>query len=125
MANELAISANPMRMAQFSYNLVASVISGIIPLSIRLTKNRNDVDAGREMLAMLNNKLYQARDAYYASITLGMVQVGVHFLPLIFYNCHSIMFPLLSRGAMASRSCWDTPTPGLCCFASSARRPLS
>ena len=74
MANELAISANPMRFAQFWYNLVASVISGIIPLSIRLGKNPNDKDAGRAMLSMLNNKLYQARDADYASITLGMVQ---------------------------------------------------
>lgn len=74
LANELAISANPLRVAQFSYNLVASVISGIIPLSIRLSKNPNDKDAAREMLAMFNNKLYQARDAYYASITLGMVQ---------------------------------------------------
>jgi hypothetical protein len=75
MANDLAISANPMRLAQFSYNLIASVVSGIIPLSIRLGQNRKDVSAGREMLAMLTNKMYQARDAYYASITLGMVQV--------------------------------------------------
>ena len=74
MANELAISANPLRMAQFSYNLVASVIAGIIPLSIRLGKNPGDTLASREMLAMLNNKIYQAREAYYASITLGMVQ---------------------------------------------------
>lgn len=74
MANELAISANPMRLAQFWYNFFASVITGIIPLSIRLGKNSRDVDAAREMVAMLNNKLYQARDAYYASITLGMVQ---------------------------------------------------
>jgi hypothetical protein len=29
------------------------------------------------MVAMLNNKMYQTRDAYYASITLGMVQVSV------------------------------------------------
>lgn len=75
MANELAISANPMRIAQFSYNLVASIISGIIPLSIRLAQHPNDKNAAREMLAMLNNKLYQARDSYYAAITLGMVQV--------------------------------------------------
>ena len=73
MANELAISANPLRLAQFSYNLIASVISGIIPLSIRMGKNPKDVGAAREMLVMLNNKLYQARDAYYASITIGMV----------------------------------------------------
>jgi hypothetical protein len=74
LANELAISANPLRLAQFSYNLIASVITGIIPLSIRLGKNPNDMDAAREMIAMLNNKMYQARDSYYASITLGMVQ---------------------------------------------------
>jgi len=74
LANEMAISANPLRMAQFSYNLVASIVTGIIPLSIRLTKNPRDVDAGRQMLAMFNDKLYKARDAYYAAITLGMVQ---------------------------------------------------
>jgi hypothetical protein len=39
-----------------------------------MSKNKKDVEAGREMLAMLNNKMYQAREAYYASITLGMVQ---------------------------------------------------
>ena len=76
MGNQLAISGNPvLRTAQFSYNLIASVISGLIPLSIRLGKNPGDTQAGREMLAMLNNKMYQAREAYYASITLGMVQV--------------------------------------------------
>ena len=62
-ANELAISANPFRLAQFSYNLVACVVNGIIPLSIRLAKNPKDMDAAREMLAIINNKLYQARDA--------------------------------------------------------------
>jgi hypothetical protein len=77
MANELAISSNPLRLAQFSYNLIASVISGIIPLSIRMGKNPKDVGAFREMRVMLTNKMYQARDAYYASITLGMVQVSV------------------------------------------------
>jgi hypothetical protein len=70
----MAISANPLRMAQFSYNLVASIVTSIIPLSIRLTKNPRDMDASRQMLAMFTNKMYQARDAYYASITLGMVQ---------------------------------------------------
>ena len=74
MANELAISMNPMRLAQFSWNLLASTIAGIIPLSIRATRNPNDKEASREILAMLNNKLYQARDSYYAAITLGMVQ---------------------------------------------------
>jgi hypothetical protein len=53
---------------------VASVITSIIPLSIHLGKNPKDVDASRQMLAMFNNKLYQARDAYYTSVTLGMVQ---------------------------------------------------
>ena len=78
MANELAISANPMRLAQFGYNLLASAVAGVIPLSIRMAKNPSDVSARREMLAMFTNKLYQARDAYYASITLGMVQVRCH-----------------------------------------------
>jgi hypothetical protein len=62
-----------MRLAQFSYSLMASMISGLIPLAARLRKNPGDMEAGREMLAMFNNKLYQARDAYYASVTLGMV----------------------------------------------------
>ena len=53
------------------------MISGIIPLSIRMGKNPKDVGAFREMRVMLTNKMYQARDAYYASITLGMVQVSV------------------------------------------------
>jgi hypothetical protein len=73
LANQLAISANPMRMAQFSYSLVASMISGIIPLAIRARQDSGDTQAKREMLAMFSNKMYQARDAYYASITLGMV----------------------------------------------------
>jgi hypothetical protein len=75
LANNITISANPLRLAQFPYNLVASVISCIIPLWIRPRDNNpNDKDAAREMLAMFNNKLYQARDVYYSSITLGMVQ---------------------------------------------------
>jgi hypothetical protein len=74
LANELAISANPLRIAQFSYNLVASVVSASIPLSIRLTKDGRDKEAGREMLALLYDKMYQAKEVYHASITLGMVQ---------------------------------------------------
>jgi len=74
LANEIAISTSPIRIAQFPYNLITLVISGIIPLSIRLGRNSNDKDTAQEMLAMLNNKFYQARDVYYSSITLGMVQ---------------------------------------------------
>lgn len=51
------------------------MVSGVIPLAIRMRNSPQDASARREMLAMLNNKLYQAREAYYASITLGMVQV--------------------------------------------------
>lgn len=68
------MGVNPLRLTQFSYNLVASVVSAIIPLSIRLGKNSGDVDAARQMLAVLYDKLYQAREVYHASITLGMVQ---------------------------------------------------
>jgi hypothetical protein len=54
---------------------VASVVSSVIPLAIRATQSKNkDTEAVREIVAMLNNRLYQARDAYYSAITLGMVQ---------------------------------------------------
>lgn len=102
MANDLAISANPMRMAQWSYNLVASVISGVIPLSIRAAKNK-DSSAMREMMAMFSNKLYQARDAYYASITLGMVQVIVCLVhPFIHLHVLKFTFLIGNRAATAS-----------------------
>lgn len=74
LASQLGISANPLRVAQFSYNLVASIVSSIIPLAVRATRNSGDTEAVREILAMLNNRLYQARDAYYSSVTLGMTQ---------------------------------------------------
>ena len=74
MANELAISANPMRMAQFSYDLITSVIMEIIPLAVKAGKDSRNKEVIREILAVLNNKLYQARDAYYNAITLGMIQ---------------------------------------------------
>lgn len=76
MANELAISANPLRMAQFSYDLVSSIVADIIPLAIRATHDSRDREAVREILAVFNNKIYQARDAYYGAITLGMMQAG-------------------------------------------------
>ena len=96
MANEIAISANPLRMAQFSYNLVTSIVADIIPLAIRATKDSRDKEAIREILAVFNNKLYQARDAYYGAITLGMIQVLIFtcvytdkkytFVPIIMIN---------------------------------------
>ena len=84
MANELAISANPMRLAQFSYNLIASTISDILPLAVKAGKDSRNREVVREILAVLNNKLYQARDAYYGSVTLGMIQV----LTLSFFKLH-------------------------------------
>ena len=77
IATQLGISANPMRLAQFSYNLVSSIVASVIPLAIRATQNPLDTEASREILAMLNNRVYQARDAYYSSITLGMIQVCI------------------------------------------------
>jgi hypothetical protein len=75
LATQLGVSANPLRLAQFSYNLVSSIVSSVIPLAIRATQSKNkDTEAVREIVAMLNNRLYQARDAYYSAITLGMVQ---------------------------------------------------
>lgn len=76
LATDLGISANPLRLAQFSYNLVSSIVSSVIPLAIRATRNPDDKEAVREILAMLNNRLYQARNAYYSSVTLGMIQVS-------------------------------------------------
>lgn len=76
MANEIAISANPLRMAQFFYDLVMSTVADIIPLAVRATQDSRDREAVREILAVFNNKLYQARDAYYGAITLGMMQVS-------------------------------------------------
>lgn len=80
MANEMAISANPMRMAQFSYDLITSIVSDIIPLAIRASKESRDKEVVREILAVFNNKLYQAREAYYGAITLGMMQARPFFL---------------------------------------------
>ena len=61
-------------MAQFSYNLVTSIVAEIIPLAIRAGKDSRDKEAIREILAVFNNKLYQARDAYYGAVTVGMIQ---------------------------------------------------
>ena len=62
MANELAISANPMRMAQFSYDLVASVVSEIIPLAIRAGKDSRHVPGvSRWCLFITRKKFYVHR----------------------------------------------------------------
>ena len=89
MANELAISANPMRMAQFSYNLIATTISDILPLAVKAGKDSRNKEVIRQILAVLNNKIYQARDAYYGSITLGMIQVLTLSLSCLLSRKHS------------------------------------
>lgn len=82
IANDVAISMNPLRIAQFSYKLVTASITDIIPLAVRATRNSKDIEAVREILYIFNNQLYESRDAYYSSITLGMLQ-GCNGLSLI------------------------------------------
>jgi hypothetical protein len=78
-SSSLMVSSNPVRMAQFSYQLVTGCISDIIPLSIRIQRNNRDTDAVRELVTLFMNRLYQARDAYYQSVTIGVLQVSIHY----------------------------------------------
>jgi hypothetical protein len=68
------VAANPVRIAQFSYQLIVGCVADIIPLSIRLQRNSNDQDAARQLVALFMNRLFQARDSYYESVTQGMLQ---------------------------------------------------
>jgi hypothetical protein len=77
-SSSLMVSSNPVRMAQFSYQLVTGCVSDIIPLSIRIQRNNRDTDAVRELVTLFMNRLHQARDAYYQSVTIGVLQVMSH-----------------------------------------------
>lgn len=82
-ASAVTISTNPLRVAQFSYRLVTGVIVDLIPLFIRVQQSDGrDIDATREILFILNNHFYNAREGYYSSVTLGMLQ-GCNALSLI------------------------------------------
>ena len=72
--SRVSITPNPLRLAQFSYKLVTGAITDLIPLFIRVDRNPKDTAAAREILALLTNRIYDTRDAYYASVTLGMLQ---------------------------------------------------
>jgi uncharacterized protein YqgC (DUF456 family) len=70
----LILSSNPVKMAQFSYGLVVGCIADIIPLSVRISQNSNDRDAVRSLVSLFMNRLFQARDGYYQSVTQGILQ---------------------------------------------------
>ena len=63
-------------MAQFSYQLVTGCIADIIPLYVRIQRNTRDADAARALVALFMNSLFQARDAHYQSVTIGVLQVS-------------------------------------------------
>jgi hypothetical protein len=67
------MAMNGLRVAQFSYNLITSCITRLIPLIIRVDRI-NDMQAAREILQILNNQLYDARGAYYNAITKSSLQ---------------------------------------------------
>jgi hypothetical protein len=64
---------NPLRMAQFSYNLITSCITRLIPLMIKIDQN-HDMRAAREILQILTGQLYDNRNGYYNAITKGTLQ---------------------------------------------------
>jgi hypothetical protein len=70
----IIITTNPVKMAQFSYQLVAGTVSDLIPLFLRLDRNSNNQDAERSMVTLFVNRLFQSRDAYYESVTQGVLQ---------------------------------------------------
>jgi hypothetical protein len=70
----LLVSSNPVKMAQFSYQLVSGVVADLIPLSLRIDRNPRDIDAARSIVALFMNRLFQVRDSYYQSITQGILQ---------------------------------------------------
>jgi len=72
-SSALMISSNPVRLAQFSYQLVVGCIADIIPLAIRVDQVR-DQEAARSLIALFMNRLFQARDGYYQSVTQGTLQ---------------------------------------------------
>jgi hypothetical protein len=72
-SSALMLSSNPVRMAQFSYQLVTGCIVDIIPLALRVDRY-GDQEAGRELVALFINRLFQARDGYYQSVTQGILQ---------------------------------------------------
>jgi hypothetical protein len=74
-SSSLLVASNPVKMAQFSYQLVTGCISDIIPLAIRIQRNKKDAEAVRELVALFTNRLFQARDGYYQSVTKGVLQV--------------------------------------------------
>ena len=76
VSSSLIVSSNPIRMAQFSYQLVTGCIADIIPLFVRIQRNSGDSDAVRQLVALFMNRLYQAKDSYEQSVTRGVMQVS-------------------------------------------------
>lgn len=70
----IVVSSNPLRMAQFSYKLIVGSISEIMPLLIRTEDSQIARENTREILQVLTNRFYDAREAFHNSITLGGLQ---------------------------------------------------
>jgi hypothetical protein len=69
----MQLKVNPLRMFQFSYNLVTGGIVDLIPLFIRADlSDGRDTHAARQILQVFTNRLYIARDDYYQSVTQTM-----------------------------------------------------
>jgi hypothetical protein len=68
------VVSNPLRVARFSYGLIASTISDVIPLAIRINRDKNDNTATKELLRILTNKLYESKERYYNGITMSLMQ---------------------------------------------------
>jgi hypothetical protein len=76
------VSSSPLRMARFSYGLVTGSLADVIPLAIRLQRDKGDTLATREILQVLTNNLYESRDRYENLITRSLLQ-GCSGLSLI------------------------------------------
>lgn len=70
----IIVTSNPVKMAQFSYQLVAGCVSDLLPLFVRIARNSNDHDAANSIITLFVNRVFQARDAYYESVTQGVLQ---------------------------------------------------
>ena len=85
----LLVSSNPVRVAQFSYELITGCISDIIPLAIRIDKNSGDTDAVRALVALFMNRLYQVRTIFYQLNYRGYKRA---------YASHELGFGIITLG---------------------------
>lgn len=73
-STSLVVSSNPVKVAEFSYELITGCIMDVIPLIIRETNNPNDQDASRALLSIFMNRLHQSKDGYDRAVTQGVLQ---------------------------------------------------